>query len=471
MKYIVLILFTIILTLSGFSQKSENPKYIFLFIGDGMGLVQSQITDTYLRTTKNDSVTYLRFPNVGLQTTYSLSSQITCSAASGTAFSCGQKTKAGYIGVDSAGKALKSIATFAKEKGYKVGIISSVSIDHATPSVFYAHDISRNSFHSIDMQLATSNFDFFGGGALIEPIKGTENAYTELKKNNYTLITSPDSLQYASKIDGKVCVFDLQKEFPYTIDNVKNDFTIANVTQAAIETLDNPKGFFMMVESGKIDWACHSNDAVTAIYETKALNDAVKNAIAFYKKHPNETLIIVTGDHETGGMAFGSALYPYYTNISIIQNQTISYSLLESKLKQEIETKKNEFTFTECMNFLNQYYSFEKGQFQLTSYDSLRIHKAFDFMQNPSSKNIDEETKLLYNLSASSASYAAADRSMAIINTVNKILAEKAGIGWTTYAHTGSPIPVYSIGKGSEKFTGIYDNTDIAKKIFTFLSQ
>ena len=129
MKKLCLFFAAFFIFASAYSQNEKKPKYVFLFIGDGMGLGQTQLADAYLRATESDSLNFMYFPNKGYQTTYSLSSYITCSAASGTAMACGQKTLAEHIAVDRNNKPLKSIAYEAKERGMKIGILTTVSID------------------------------------------------------------------------------------------------------------------------------------------------------------------------------------------------------------------------------------------------------------------------------------------------------------------------------------------------------
>jgi alkaline phosphatase len=140
--------------------------------------------------------------------------------------------------------------------------------------------------------IAVSKFRFFGGGAFVKPVDGKQNAYAELKKYKYSLITSPDSLQYASQLGTKVCVFDKKTELAYGIDNMPHRITLAQLMSTAIECVQSPQGFFIMAEGGKIDWACHSNDAATAVKETIEFSKAVQQAMAWYRKYPNETLII-----------------------------------------------------------------------------------------------------------------------------------------------------------------------------------
>lgn len=468
MKRILITIITAICCISLHAQV-QKPKYIFLCIGDGMGLVQTHLADAYLREQAKDSIPFLYFPHNGLQTTYSLSSKITCSAAAGTALACGVKTKANHIGVDSSGTVkLESIAKTLKKQGFRIGILTSVSIDHATPAVFYAHDASRNSYHSIAMQLPLSQFDFFGGGAFLKPVDGKQNAYAELKKYNYSLIISPDSLQYAAQLKTNVCVFDKHTELAYGIDALPNRMKLADVMSTAIACVQSPQGFFIMVEGGKIDWACHSNDAATTIGETVEFSKAVNKAIEWYKQYPNETLIIVTADHETGGMGVGAALYPYYTNIGVLANQTSSYVVSEQKLTEKITAYGTQFTFDSCMNFLTQMYAIGQNNLQLQAYDSVRLQRAYNYVFSVGEKTQSDDAKLLYNLSPT-ALYTLGNKAQTIIITMHRILAEKAGIGWTTYAHTGVAVPVYAIGVGSELFEGAYDNTDIPKKILSLL--
>ncbi|HRS18758.1 MAG TPA: alkaline phosphatase [Bacteroidales bacterium] len=467
MKSVITFILASVFCISIHAQ-AQKPKYIFLCIGDGMGLVQAQLADAYLREQAKDSIPFLYFPYNGLQTTYSLSSKITCSAAAGTALACGVKTKANHIAVDETGVTkLESIAKTLKQRGYKIGIITSVSIDHATPAVFYAHDASRNSYHNIAMQLPVSNFDFFGGGAFVKPVDGKQNAYAELKKYKYSLITSPDSLQYASQLGTKVCVFDKKTELAYGIDNMPHRITLAQLMSTAIECVQSPQGFFIMAEGGKIDWACHSNDAATAVKETIEFSKAVQQAMAWYRKYPNETLIIVTADHETGGMGVGAALYPYYTNISLLANQTYSYVECEAALSAKIKALGSQFTFDSCMAFVTKAYAIGTNNLYLQAYDSVRLQRAYNFVFQ-SNADASGDGTLLYNISPK-ALYSSGNKASAIVITMNKIIAEKAGIGWTTYAHTGAMVPVYAIGAGSELFQGLYDNTDIPKKILSLL--
>ena len=311
-------LFTLGLTLSCDQIQDSakaKPKYVFYFIGDGMGLGHVALAEAWLSAQEgkisNASLNFSTFPVIGLATTFSDSNYITDSSAAGTALASGEKTTNGMLGVRTDGSALKSIAYAIHDAGYKVGITSSVTIDHATPAAFYASSSARSNYYDIAQQLTKTGFEFFGGGGFLQPT-GKENdktnIYNEIKAAGYTVARGLNSYASAKQGAGKMFYTQaegLESDLPYAIDRLAGDLSLAKVVEAAIDFLDNPKGFFLMSEGGKIDWAAHSNDAKTDILETIDMAEAIAVALEFYKKHPNETLIVVTADHETGGLALG----------------------------------------------------------------------------------------------------------------------------------------------------------------------
>lgn len=462
MKKIAFIAFILLLV---FNVEAQKPKYIFLFIGDGMGMVQVQLTDHYMRSVKSDSLTFTGFPVLGFQTTHSSDSRITDSAAAGTALATGFKTKSGSIGIASNGRdTLKSFAYKARELGYKIGILTSVSIDHATPASFYANARGRRSYHTIGMQLPETGFDFFAGGSFLDPVSFGGNVFEKLDQFGYLTITSPDSLKYAAEPGRKVCVLDPDKEFYYGIDREEGRFTLPGVTRAAIENLYNPKGFFMMVEGGKIDWSSHDNDPGTTIYETIEFEMAVREALRFYELYPEETLIIVTADHETGGMSFGSFMSRYRSSIELVGNQKKSQRAFVEILKNEFVDET--MNFEKTMDILGRYYNVNKEDgLEFISYDSLRISMAIDFVNHPERFTDEIENYKTFGNNNTKVTDKPEDRFSAIAYTMHYLLSQKSGIGWTTGAHSGVAVPVFAIGAGSDIFRGFYDNTDIAKRI------
>ncbi len=158
-----------------FAQKVEKAKYVFVFIGDGMSMAQVSAAEVYSKSMADKTpgftkLGFTQFPAQGLTMTYDATSIITDSASAGTAIATGNKTASGVINMDP-GKTIKfkTVAEYAKELGWKVGIVSNVSLDHATPAAFYAKVPSRGDMYDISVQLSASGFDYFGGGGLAQP--------------------------------------------------------------------------------------------------------------------------------------------------------------------------------------------------------------------------------------------------------------------------------------------------------------
>lgn len=295
----------------------KKAKYVFYFIGDGMGFSHVTASEAYLNYIHKgeigrEQLSFTKFPVLGMANTYSASNQITCSSAAGTALSTGTKTNNHFLGVTPDTTNLTSISYKIHNAGYKVGIMTSVSIDHATPASFYANSVNRNDYYTISKQIAQTNFEFFGGGGLISP-KGKEkdqpSAYDMIEESGYTIAAGLDDYAAKKASSQKLVLLQNQgrssKELPYAIDRKAGDMTLSDIVRSAIDYLGDDDGFFIMAEGGLIDWAAHSNDGKTVCMEVADLSDAVAVAYEFYLKHPKETLIVVTADHETGGISLG----------------------------------------------------------------------------------------------------------------------------------------------------------------------
>ena len=312
-------LFSIIALLACFcmAMVAKAPKYVFYFIGDGMGLNQVVGTQYYLRSCQGElgvtPLCFTQFPYMGVATSYSGNSDVTDSAAGGTALATGHKTYNGAIGLDIDAQPVTSIAEMAKRCGMKVGVATSVTLNHATPASFYAHQKSRNDYYEIGVQLAQSGFDFFGGGDLEENVNNEDKTAPQLYdvavEAGYKIIYGYERLKKGNKGKKVILIQDknaVEKTIPYAIDAVQGDLTLEYITEMGIKQLDNRKGFFFMVEGGKIDYAAHANDAATVFHEVEDFDRAIRVAYEFYLEHPKETLIIITADHETGGLGLVS---------------------------------------------------------------------------------------------------------------------------------------------------------------------
>lgn len=432
---------------------SARPKYIFLFIGDGMGLAQVKLSDGVLDPDKGLAMGGL--PVTGITATHAENRYITDSGAAGTALSTGFKTSIGTISMRSNHRdTLRTVAEMAKQKGMRVGILSSVGIDNATPACFYAHNAGRGNYHDIAVQMATSGFDYFGGGYaegdfLHNRLRGgaaKPDIPSVMKAAGYRVTTGRDEL--LSVLPGTPCWaytgFDGKAAMSYAMDRRKEDLSLAEFTRQGIRLLDNPAGFFMMVEGGKIDWACHANDAAAAAHDVAAFDEAIAEAVAFYQVHPSETLIVVTADHECGGLSLGNASQGYESRLQLLRRQKVSRQRFSEMVASWTKTRRVSFAM---------------------ALDSVKVYYGLGDAAPDSALAISvQERKMLRGAYPATPedSGPGAER---FASAVTGMLNARAGIGWTSNAHTAVPVPVFAAGAGAEAFGGSYDNTGIAEKI------
>lgn len=443
-----------------------KAKYVFYFIGDGMGVNQVNGTEMYLAESQEgrigvEPLTFTQFPVVNMASTFSTTNSITDSAAAGTALATGEKTYNSAIGVGSDKQRLTSVAERAKKSGVKVGITTSVSVDHATPAAFYAHQNNRSMYYEIALDLPKAGFDFYAGGGFLSPNttydkQEAPSIFSIIEEAGYTIARgTADYKTKAAKAQKMVLIQQEGAEphsLPYSIDRKEGDLTLAQITESAISflTKDNSKkGFFLMVEGGKIDWACHSNDAATAFKEVIDMDEAVKKAYAFYKKHPKETLIVITADHETGGISLGWKK-DYNMLLKSFDYQKQSLDALSDRIKELRKDKSHKVTWEEVKTLLGE----TMGFWREVSIEWEHEKVLRDCFEASFSKKANlQMEKSLYSESEPLAAKA------------KEVMNEIARIGWTSSSHTAGYVPVYAIGAGSELFTGKMDNTDIPKRI------
>ena len=446
--------------------EDASPKYVFMFIGDGMS--SPQVNSAQVFNGCNESglidlkeLTFTQFPVVGIQYTQDATSFAPDSASTATSLSSGFKTHSGVIGmgIDKTTKGT-TIAEMLRDKGWKIGIVSTVTINHATPAAYYAHVASRNDYYEIGLQMAASDFDYFGGGSVNQADNGDKSIYEVLEDNGYLVTNDRDTILSLNSDSGKVYAYSpvLQDDgaMMYALDAEDDQLQLKDFVRKGIDVLDNETGFFMMVESGKIDWAGHANDALANIYDTLAFDEAIQVAVEFAKQHPEETLIVVTGDHETGGMTIGYAATGYDTAFDILRNQKCSFVAFDEMVAERIAA--GDFSFDVLMDMVEENFglvapgeSAEVEALVMNDYEYALLQKAYD---DAMSGNVDGyEESLLYG------GY------NPISVTLTHIINNKAGIGWTSYFHTGLPVPVYAYGEGAEAFIGSYDNTQVALRL------
>ena len=413
------------------------------------------------------NLSFYDFPVAGSASTYDATSFAPDSASTATSIFTGYKTHSSSINVDITKKIkYRTIAEQLRDqKKWKIGVVSTVNLNHATPAATYAHQASRKSNYAIGQELVESNFDYFAGGALMEPQdkKNDKTSIYELAKSaGYKVCFTQNDANSLQNGDKAIVVAETLADgdaMSYDNDRKNDECAVRDYVRKGIEVLDNKKGFFMMVEGGKVDWACHANDARSSIADTLALSAAVEEAIEFYNKHPKETLIIVTADHETGGLTIGYAGTDYNLFFRTLDNQKISYAKFDSDYVSNY--KKNGTSLEEVMTDVEQLFglklpgsegSNKNGGLVLTDYEYSRIKTAYE----KTIKNDKSRTQMEYDL------YGTYEP---LTITITHILNAKSGLGWTSNSHTGLPVPVFALGAGQDEFKGFYDNTEIYNKM------
>ncbi len=426
----------------------DRAKYVFYFIGDGMGPLQREVGQQYLIGVTGDAQAKLemdKLPVQGLIKTHSANASVTDSAAAGTALACGSKTNNGVICMSPDKQAkLATLAEHVHQAGTKVGILTSVTLDHATPACFYAHQPSRKMVFQISQELAASPFEYFAGGGLSgKSANGIDNL--QVASQNGFLITHSLEALINAKPGQRVIGFNERMDsdrrpLPWEADRASNDISLATFTEHAIRLLENDKGFFMMVESGKIDWAGHGNAVRTMAHEVIALDHAISAALDFYNKHPNDTLIVITADHETGGMQHDGQPNPAY-----LAAQTTSYDHFKTKLKQLVAMKAD----------FNTAYQMAQIHFGIRE----QPEKNVTFLQKAWQALLDGQP-IVYNHGKNN------DFTEAFL----KLSANAAGYQFTTHGHSAADVPISAIGVGAQHFEGNFDNTEVPRKIYQIMT-
>lgn len=429
------------------SNVPQKAKYVFVLFGDGMSDNLVRLTELYLsaKYKKDTLVNFSRFPNVALTTTYSKTSQITCSAAAGTAIFCGTKTMYNGIGVNEQLEPVESIGTKLKKEGYKLGICSTNGIDHATPATIYAHTPDRKNFFSISAQLARSDVDFAAGAGFVNinnpNRKWDKNILTipdSLKKYNWHLTTSVAEAKKSKA--GKLILLnsltEASEDMPLSIDRTPDQMNLKDFARIGIDRLYDPKGkgFFMLLEGGSIDHTMHSNDLASGVHEVINFIETIDIALDFYKKHPDETLLLVVSDHETGGLSLGKEGARNITAAPLME-QKMSYHKMED-LIQKMNPDPDSI-----IHFIDQ------QVFKLTESEIQYIKKA-------SKQAIPEDQKALYA------------RNNTFVAATMQIMQNRCKVGFSTRHHSAARIPLFSLGAGSELFHGVIENSDIPRLIF-----
>jgi len=435
-----------------------SPKYIFIFLADGAGITHLEIARQYSRHIYNKDLIIsdkiMKEGSLGLLTTHPADSLSTDSAAAATALASGCKAKIGMLGICEDGKVRKTVLEVAKEKGMRIGLVTNSTIYDASPAAFASHVPNRKLYSQIVDQYLSLAPDLLLGGGRDQFLpkshpgsrrKDETNMVAAFKKQGYTYVSDKEELSWA-KGDKILGLFSLQ-ETSFEIDRYKSiEPSVYDMTQAAIRILQegNQRGFVVFVENEHIDSASHLTDVASVIHDFREFDRAVGLAYEFYRKHPRNTLILVTSDHEAGGLGFTLALRDMTSTAGA---NRVAGSIQDLKKIQSIPISLKKAAEILGPNPTE------------VSVDRLMSDHFKGFILAPEFKEAllkrkPQSRTLFYD---------------PICNALGMMIANNTQAYWLTTSHTNQPVFVAGLGVGAEKFRGYQDNTDFAKHLFALL--
>ena len=438
--------------------RAPVPKYVFLFLADGGSIAQMEITRQYNRTIHNEGLVIsdkiMKEGSLGLITTDAANSLSTDSAAAATALAGGCKANIGALGMCANGTIPKTVGEIAKAKNMRVGLVTTSTVYDASPAAFVCHVPNRRNFAAIlNRYLEFAPDLLLGGGRdqfLAKSQAGSRrNDETDLlnafKQKGYLYVSTKQELEHAQR--SKVLGLFSPGEMSFEIDrDKKTEPSLYDMTQAAIRLLynNNSNGFFVFIENENVDTAAHLSDIASLIRDYREFDRAVGLAYDFYRKHPRETLIIVTSDHETGGVSFTLALKDLSSTKSSNQVAGTTEDLkkidsISISLRKAMEILGANPTPAAIDRLMSEYFS---------GFTMAPEFKEAILKHQPLSRTLFLEPTA---------------------QALGMMIANNTQAYWLTSAHTNYPVFVTAIGPGSEKFKGYLDNTDFGKRLKAIL--
>lgn len=432
------------------SPSKQSRRGVVLLIGDGMGVNQLAVAEIYSREVLNKKLAIRAMPRVGVTTTHSFDSEITDSSSAATALFGGQKINNGVLNILPDGNQVESLLLAMKQTGKSLGIVTTTRVTHATPAGMYAITPHRDNENEIAVQLMQNGPDVVLGGGWRHFIpseqksskrKDNRDVLSELTAAGYTKVGNRKELmtfnpQKSTKLLGLFSKSHMAYELDRTnVVALSEQPSLAEMTQVALNTLaHNSHGFFLLVEGGRIDHACHSHDVKALIYDVIAFDDAVRVALEYQASH-TDVAVIVTADHETGGLGLGreSEYELSIDDLSEIPNS------IEHACESIIEDPSSAMTVT-------------KNMFKDVP---PKVRQMLTLHPPDSSPSDIEMLDQLYEVEEYISCWAHYVMSM----TEDEL----AGIGWTSYAHTAQPVLTYSIGFDADMLSGFHDNRDVSR--------
>ncbi|MFA6224454.1 MAG: alkaline phosphatase [Desulfomonilaceae bacterium] len=453
----VVLVFAVNLVAYAESNGLERAKGVILLIGDGMGINQVKSADMYAKRVLERDLAIDSIRTSGLTTTHAANSEVTDSAAAATALYSGYKTNTGQLNILPDGRKVSNVADAAKRAGLSVGIVSTSRLTDATPAAVYSRSPRRDQEAYIAEQLPDFSPDVIlgGGWSYFAPSnqngskrKDQKDVIEQMEGRGYEYITNASELKAVNpKTVDKLFGLFANGNMAYAVDRENNPVfsnqpSLAEMTQTALSIVaKNPKGFFIMIEGGRIDHACHTHDIKTMISDILDFDAAVGVALNYQKIHP-DALVIVTADHETGGL---TQLEGTEFTIDPVPLEPIRRSLFY--LENRIETD-------------------PRHQDAILKSAGLRLtEEEAELLRNYQTKAVEDKASGSGD-TAKSGKFA----KYATLNALSTITSQRAKVEWTTFGHTGKPVGTKAIGPGEKQFLGTYDNTDIAKKMAELLN-
>ncbi|HEY3166947.1 MAG TPA: alkaline phosphatase [Candidatus Binatia bacterium] len=433
---------------------SRTPKYVFFFLSDGGGMAQLEIARQYSRQIHNESFVIvdkiIKEGAVGVMTTHAADALSTDSAAAATALAGGCKANLGALGICADGFVPVSAMELARQRGMKLALVTNATVYDASPAAFVCHVPNRRDYAAIVSRYLDLEPDVLLGGGKDQflPKSRPGSRRTDeidmvgaFEKKGYYYVTNKSELDKTAR--GKVLGLFSQRDLSFEIDRDKNNEpSVYDMTRATIRVLNNqnPRGFFAFIESENIDTAGHLSDIASIIHDYREFDRAVGLAYEFYRKYPRETLIIVTSDHETGGLGFTLGLK----------------DLTSTKADNQVAGTREEFKKIQTIDISLQQASQILGRSPTgDAVDKLMNEHFRGFTLAPEFKEaIVKRQPISRTLFADPTAQA-----------LGAMIANNTQAYWLTSAHTNQPVLVAALGVGAERFRGYYDNADFGKTL------
>lgn len=442
------------LTVAQSRSPATTPKYVFLFLSDGGGMAHLEIARQYRRQILNEDFVIvdkiMKEGSVGVMTTHAADSLSTDSAAAATALAGGCKANLGALGLCADGTIAVSAMELARRRGMRLALITNATVYDASPAAFVCHVPNRRDFAAIVSRYLDLAPDVLMGGGKEQFLAKRQNgsfhgeeaeALSAFLKKNYHLVENKTELERAGS--GKLLGLFAAKDMSFEIDRDKaREPSVYDMTRAAIKVLHdhNPRGFFAFIESENIDTAAHLSDITSVIHDYREFDRAVGLAYEFYRKYPRETLILVTSDHETGGLGFTLALKDLS---STADSNQVAGTVEDFKKLQSID-----ISLQKAAQILGPQPNAEAIEKMMREhFRGFTLAPEFKdaiIRRRPLSRT------LFGNITA---------------NALGLMIANNTQIYWQNSAHTNQPVLVAALGASAEKFRGYYDNADFGRKL------